>query len=103
MYARVIECTLNPDRVQEFNAILSDDVFAVAGQEPGFVDLIGMVSDDHPGLALAITVWEDRPSADRFYAQQAPMMELLSPLMEKPPTVAHYTVSRHSFSTRRAA
>jgi quinol monooxygenase YgiN len=103
MYARVIECTLKPDRVREFNSILSEDVFAAAGQQPGFVDLIGMVSDDHPGLALAIAPWEDRPSADRFYEQQAPMMDHLSPLMEKPPTVAHYTVSRHSFSTRRAA
>lgn len=103
MYARIIECTLKPDKIREFDTTLSDDVFALAGQQPGFIDLIGMVSEDHPGLALAITLWEDRQAADRFYAQQAPMMEFLSPLMEKPPTIAHYNVTRHSFSTRRAA
>jgi quinol monooxygenase YgiN len=103
MYARIVECTLKPDKMQDFDKILSDKVFPRAGEQPGFVDLIGMVSDGHPGLALAITVWEDRQSADRFYAEQSPMMEFLSPLMEKPPTVAHYTVTHHRFSAHRAA
>src|ERR1019366_8059974 len=103
MYARIVECTVKAEKIQDFDRVLSDEVFPRAGEQPGFLDLIGMVSDDHPGLALAITVWEDRQSADRCCAQQSPMMEFLSPLMEKPPTVAHYTVTPHRFSARRAA
>jgi hypothetical protein len=82
---------------------MGHDVFSLAGEQPGFVDLIGMVSEDHPGLALAITFWEDRQSADRFYAQQSPMVEFLSPLLEKAPTVAHYTVTHHRLQSSRTS
>jgi quinol monooxygenase YgiN len=103
MYARMVQCTLKPDKIREFETVLKDEVFSTAGEQPGFVDLIGMTSEDHPGLAVAITIWEDRQSADRFYSQQSPMVEFLSPLMEKPPTVAHYNVTGHRYRTRQAA
>ncbi len=54
MYARIITCTLQTEKRGDFNHILRDQVLPILKKESGFVDLIGMASEEQPDHAMVI-------------------------------------------------
>ena len=97
MYARIVTCTLPPEKQGELNNILGDQVLPILKDQPGFVDLVGMASDDHPDHVLGMSLWKTKGDADRFYTHAAPMVDALAPLATSPPTVEHYNVQTSTF------
>lgn len=91
MFTRVVHCTLKPERRTEFNQILHDKVLPEVKNQPGFVTLIGLTSDEKPDHALAISFWKSRGDADRYYQGSAPMVDHLKPLL-KGAEVEHFNV-----------
>ncbi|HEV8524411.1 MAG TPA: antibiotic biosynthesis monooxygenase [Terriglobales bacterium] len=97
MYARLISCSLQTEKRLEFNDILRDQVLPVLKNEPGFVDLVGMVSEEQPDHALGIAYWKTKEDADRVYHSKEPMLDLLKPLLTDAPAVEHYNVTSSMF------
>jgi hypothetical protein len=48
MFTRFVECHVKPDKKDDFNNKLRNDVLAILQKQPGFVDLIGLVSESDP-------------------------------------------------------
>jgi heme-degrading monooxygenase HmoA len=90
MYARIVDCKLQPERRQDFNTTLRDSILPTVKNQPGFVELIGLMSDEQGNHALAVTFWKTKEDADRFYLQAAPMRDYLSTLTAEPPHVEHF-------------
>jgi hypothetical protein len=97
MYARLISCSLQTEKRLEFNNILRDQVLPLLKNEPGFVDLVGMVSEERPDHALGIAYWKTKEDADRVYTHKEPVLDLLKPILTDPPTVEHYSVTTSMF------
>ncbi len=93
MFTRVVHCTLKPERRSDFNKTLQEKVLPEIKTQPGFVSLIGMMSDEKPNHALAITFWNTKQDADRYYQQGAPMLDYLTPLVDKA-EIEHFTVDK---------
>ncbi len=91
MFTRVVHCTLKPERRTEFNQVLQEKVLPEIESQVGFISLIGLMSDEKPDHALAITFWNSRQDADRYYQGSAPMMDYLKPLL-KSADVEHFSV-----------
>ena len=96
MFTRVVHCTLKPERRTEFSQILHDKVLPEIQNQPGFVTLIGLTSDEKPDHALAVTFWKSREDADRYYQGSAPMVDYLKPLV-KSAEVEHFNVDGKLF------
>jgi heme-degrading monooxygenase HmoA len=90
MYTRVVECTLKQGQKDEFFSALQNQVLPLASKQPGFVDLMGWISDEHPDHAFAITLWKTKQDAERFYQKEAPMVALLRPFSENQVVEHHY-------------
>jgi quinol monooxygenase YgiN len=97
MYARIVTYTLQTEKRGDFNRILRDQVLPILKREPGFVDLVGLVSDEQPDHALAIALWKSREDASHLYIQSEPMLDLLMPPLTHPPTVQHCNVQTSIF------
>lgn len=97
MYARIVDCMLQAEKRNDFNNILRDQVLPILKDEPGFVDLVGMVSEEQPDHALGIALWKTKEDAYRLYIHREPMVDSLKPLLTHPPTVAHYNVETSIF------
>ncbi len=103
MYARIITCTLQTEKRGDFNHILRDQVLPILKKESGFVDLIGMASEEQPDHAMAIALWKSQEDAHRLYTHSEPMLDLLTPLLTHPPTVEHYNVQTSIFQYAAAS
>lgn len=97
MYTRVFECSLQPTSREDFTRTLHDSVLPILQKQPGFVELIGLVSDDRFDHALAITVWKASEDASRFYSMQEPMLDVLKPLLSEPPKLENYVLDASLF------
>lgn len=97
MYARIVDCTVRPDRAPEFKIILRDQVLPLLKDLPGFINLLALVSDEHPAHGLALTLWNSRENAEQFYQHQAPVQEFLQPILTGPPTVEHFNLDAAMF------
>ena len=91
MFTRTIDCTLKPEKKQEFIDILRNEVFPFYKKQAGFVDLVTMISDEHPNHAFVIAVWKERSQADYFYSKNAPLVDTLKPFLTRQ-EVEHFFV-----------
>jgi len=48
MFTRIVECQVIPDKRDELRDRLRSEVLPVLQKQPGFVDLIGLVSENDP-------------------------------------------------------
>ena len=105
MYTRVVECNVKLTKKDEFFNTLQNQVLPLAKKQPGFVDLMGWASDEHPDHLFAVTFWKTKEDAERFYRQEAPMVEMLSPLSENTVTEHYYVLisTGHRLSADQAA
>lgn len=102
MFTRVVHCTLKPEHRTEFNQILNDKVLPEIQNQPGFISLLGFISDENPDHALAVTFWKTRQDANRYYQGSAPIMDYLKPLV-KSADVEHFNVEGELFQAKGKA
>lgn len=103
MYARIVTCTLHTEKREDFNHILCDQVLPILKEQPGFVDLFGMVSEEQPDNMLGIALWNSKENADHFYTHSEPLLDSLKPILAHPPLVEHYHVHTSLLELERAA
>jgi heme-degrading monooxygenase HmoA len=85
-----VQCTVRLTWKDEFFNTLQNKVLPLAKKQPGFVDLMGWASDEHPEHLFAVTFWQTKEDAERFYRQESPMVAMLSPLSESTVTEHYY-------------
>ena len=105
MYSRIINCTINPDRVDEFRTALNTQLPRIQAQE-GFIDNIESL-DPATGKFCCVTLWES--AADVEHYDSGLFKEIaagLGPLMQSGPTVQTLPVensSAHNIKAGKAA
>ena len=93
MFTRLMSCTVKPEKKQEFLQAARQLAGAYRGQ-PGFVDLLTFISDEHPNQALVAAIWRSQSESAEFYKNRAPLLDL-KPFLEKE-AIEHYHLETSS-------
>jgi quinol monooxygenase YgiN len=88
MFARITECTLKSEKINDFTRAMRDEVRPVLQEQAGFVEEITLVSDVNPGQAIVLTFWNSKEDAERYERQMYPhILNSLQALLTGTPTV----------------
>jgi heme-degrading monooxygenase HmoA len=102
MFTRFVECHVKPDKKDDFNNKLRNDVLAILQKQPGFVDLIGLVSESDPDRVISVSFWNSKQDAERYHREQFNRIsEMLKPVLKREPSVDTFNVD--TWTTRRIA
>ena len=93
MFTRMMTCTLKLDKKEEFLEAARQLPSAYKNQT-GFVDLLTLISDDHPDHALVLAVWSTKSDSQEFYRNRAPLLDLKPFLKEE--QIEHYHIETSS-------
>ena len=93
MFTRIVECRVKPEKREEFNNKLRNDVLPILQKQPGFVDLIGLTSETDPERAVSVSFWKSKEDAERYHREQYQrIVDTLKPALRKDPTVETFNV-----------
>ena len=81
MFTRMMTCTVKPEKKEEFLEAARQLASAYKNQ-PGFVDLLTLISEEHPNQALVVAVWRTKSDSQEFYKNRAPLLDL-KPYLEE--------------------
>lgn len=102
MYSRVITCTIQPDKVNEFRNAVNDELLPRIQAQPGFLENVESC-DPATGKYHCLTLWKseaDVRNYDRGLFQE--IARRLAPLMEGAPDVQTLPVENASAQKMRA-
>jgi quinol monooxygenase YgiN len=107
MFTRIVECYLKKEKRQEFDDKIQNHVLPVLRNQPGFVDLMALSSEEEPERAVSISIWESKADADRYHeAHYEKIVDALRPLLKDEPSVEFYNVENstaHKVTAGKAA
>ena len=89
MFTRMMNCTLKPEKKEEFLEA-ARQLRSAYKDQTGFVDLLTFISDDHPNHALVVAVWRTKSDSQEFYKHRAPLLDLKRFLEEE--QIEHYNL-----------
>ncbi len=93
MFTRVVECQLRPEKKDEFSSKLRNEVLPILQKQPGFVDLIGLVSEKDPERIVSVSFWKSKEDAERHHRENySRIVEMLRPLVKRDPTLDTFNV-----------
>jgi heme-degrading monooxygenase HmoA len=93
MFARMMTCTLKLEKKEEFLEA-ARQLSSTYKDQPGFVDLLTFISDDHSDRALVFAVWRKKSDSQEFYKNRAPLLDLKPFLKEE--QIEHYHLQTSS-------
>ncbi len=93
MFTRVMTCTVKPEKKEAFLQAAHQLATAYKGQ-PGFMDLLTFISDEHPDQALVAVIWKTKAESAEFYKNHAPLLDL-KPFL-KQDKIEHYYLETSS-------
>jgi heme-degrading monooxygenase HmoA len=107
MFTRIVECTVRPDKKDELQQRIRNEILPLLQKQPGFVDEVGLVSDHDPERMVAISFWKTREDAERYHRETFPrVQDILKSSLKTPPKVETYNVEEstiHRIAAGRAA
>ena len=87
-YARNVQFRIKSGKEQEFNGLFEKEVLPMLRKQSGFLEEVTMVN---PKGAHAISLWDDRKSADVYQTTTYPqVLAKLTTVIEGTPTVETY-------------
>jgi quinol monooxygenase YgiN len=102
MYASIINCSINPARVEEFRGTLNGEFLPRIQAQPGFVDNIESL-DTTSGQFCCVTLWKSAADVERYEnGLFQEIAESITPLLEDTPTVQTLPVENSSAHNVRA-
>ncbi len=102
MFTRIVECHVKPERKDEFENKLRNQVLPILQKQPGFVDLIALEPEEGGERQLSISFWNSKQDAERYQREQySRIVDTIKPLLKRDPQVQTYTVA-HSTAHRVA-
>jgi quinol monooxygenase YgiN len=107
MFTRFVECNVKPDKKDDFTHKLRNDVLPILQKQPGFVDLIGLVSENDPERIVSISFWNSKQDADRYHREHYNRIaEMLKPTLKRDPVIDTFNVdtwTAHRIAAGKAA
>jgi len=107
MFARIVECHLKPEKRDEFTNKLRSELLPILQKQPGFVDLVGLVSENDPERTVAVSFWNSKQDAERYHREHYNrILELMRPHLRRDPTIEQYNVdtsTTHRIGAGKAA
>jgi heme-degrading monooxygenase HmoA len=102
VFTRFVECHVKPDKKDDFTHKLRNDVLPILQKQPGFVDLIGLVSENDSERIVSVSFWNSKQDADRYHREQYNRIaEMLKPSLKRDPVVDTFNVD--TWTTQRIA
>jgi heme-degrading monooxygenase HmoA len=95
MFTRTFNFTLKLDLKDEFVQAIETEILPKFQTQPGFVDLMCLISDDSPDHAFVLVFWKTKSEAEKFYQVAAPIVDGLQKYTKKS-TVEHFLVESSS-------
>lgn len=93
MFTRVVEISTKPERSHELADTINEKVLPILRQQVGFLDETILTSDMQPNRVLALSFWKTKEDAERYQREHyARVTEILSNLIESPPSVRTFNV-----------
>jgi quinol monooxygenase YgiN len=103
MIARIVTCTVQPAKVNEFRKLLNDSLLPLVQAQPGFVDNIEAL-DPNTGQFSCTTLWNSRADVEKYDNSVFPdVASKMSPLLQGSPSVQTLPVENSSTHRVRAA
>jgi heme-degrading monooxygenase HmoA len=82
-------------------------ILPILQTQPGFVDLLGLSSEDEPERTVSISLWTSRADAERYHREHFDgILDSLRPLLRDEPSVEFYNVeasTAHRIAAGKAA
>jgi quinol monooxygenase YgiN len=107
MFTRFVECHVKPDKKDELTQKLRNDVLPILQKQPGFVDLIGLVSEKDPDRIVSVSFWNSKQDAERYQREHySRITEMLKPSLKRDPVVDTFNVdtwTAHRIAAGKAA
>lgn len=107
MFTRIVECQVKPEKKDEFNQKLRNDVLPILNRQPGFVDLINLVHETDRERQLALSFWNTKEDAERYHRENYNrIVEMIKPYLKKDPKVETFNVdisTSHRIAAGKAA
>lgn len=96
MVARVITCTVQPAKVNEFRTLLNNKLLPMVQSQPGFVENIEAL-DPNTGQFSCTTLWRSREDIERYDNSVFPeIASKMSPMLQANPLVQTLPVENSS-------
>jgi quinol monooxygenase YgiN len=106
MISRIVSCTIRPEKISEFRALLKSEVLPAITRQPGFVDLVESI-DDGSGTFVCTTLWNTRPDIEHYDQTLFPeLAQKLVPLLSGQPDIKTLMVENstvHDISSGKSA
>ena len=103
MFTRIVECHVKPERKDDFENKLRNEVLPILQKQPGFVDLIALEPEDGSDRQLSISFWNNKQDAERYQRDHySRIVDSIKPFLKRDPQVQTYTVA-HSTPHRIVA
>ena len=84
---------MKPEKKDEFNHKLRNDVLPILQKQPGFVDLISLVPEDDRERVLSISFWNTKQDAERYHrANYEDIVAMLKPLIKSQPKLETFNI-----------
>jgi len=107
MFTRVVEVNSKPGKSHEVANAINEKVLPILRKQSGFLDETVLTSETEPNRVMALSFWKTKEDADRYQREQfAKVTEILSSLIESPPTVRTFNVhtsTPHKIAAGKAA
>lgn len=107
MFTRIVDCTVKPEKREEFKQRMTDDALPLLQKQPGFVDVITLTSDTEPERVVAISFWKTKSDAERYHRENySRIMKILEDALQNEPRVHTYNVEQstaHKIAAGKAA
>jgi quinol monooxygenase YgiN len=107
MFTRIVECTVKPEKREEFKHKITTEVLPILQKQTGFVDEIILTSDTEPDRTVALSFWKAQPDAERYHRETfARIQDILRPFLQSEPQVRTFNVEHsttHKIAASRAA
>jgi len=93
MFTRFVECHVKQGKKDDFTNKLRNDVMPILQKQPGFVDLIGLVSENDSDRIVSVSFWNSKQDAERYSREHfAHITEMLKPSLKRDPVVDTFNV-----------
>jgi quinol monooxygenase YgiN len=103
MVARIVTCTVQPAKVNEFRTLLNEKLLPLVQAQQGFVENIESL-DPNTGQFSCTTLWNSRSDVEKYDNSVFPeIASKMSPLLQGNPSVQTLPVENSSTHRVRAA
>jgi quinol monooxygenase YgiN len=93
MFTRLVEVSTKPGKSQQVANTINDKVLPILRQQAGFLDITVLASEMESNRVLALSFWKTKEDAEHYQREHyAKVIEILSNLLESPPSVRTFTV-----------